>query len=197
MTQYNDETLKVHFNGGYAYTFDDERVNIVPCPLEYSGTAPLRHLLSVLNEHNDEIEVTWKNGKGNADERILTIVNGHRKTKLKGHIPNLNKFKMHADKKLEWHTLPDGFWDYVDLLESTASIIVTNFKLSSIHCSPGYFEAASEAQIFRCYHKLKLPDEYEFLIRYNVLKGMNDGPESIARTETDCYFKRRCRTIQA
>ena len=182
-----DVGVVVHFNGGYAYTFDDERVNIVPCSLEYSGTASLKHLLAALNGKEDEIEFTWKNGKSDSDERIIKIVNGSQKIQLKGHPPDLDVLKAHGVKRLKWHPLPNGFFDCVDTLEKTVSKTVENFQLSSIHCTPEYFEAASEPQMCRFYHKL--PANFDFLIRYGVLKDIPPKADKIARTQQYCYLK--------
>jgi len=187
VTADNDSEVKVHFHDGYAYTFDDERVNVVPCPLKYNGTASLKHLLASLNGEEREVEITWKDGEDESDERFLTIVNGSQKIRLNGLVPNHKVFKAHVGKKLEWHPLPKDFLDCVGTLETTVSKNVTNHKLSSIHCSPEYFEAASEIQICRFYHKL--PDNFEFLFRYGVLKGLFCGPTHIARTEDYCYFQ--------
>jgi hypothetical protein len=180
-----DSGQKVHFYNGYAYTFDDERINIKKCPIDYNGTAPIKLLIAALGGNEENVTITWKDGEKN--EIKLTIKNGNTRTRLKGTPANTDVFAQHDLSKLNWHDVGHDILEQRELLEATVSKNVTNFQLSSIHCSPDYFEAASESQICRIYHKL--PSDFEFLIRYGVIKNVFRGAQIIAKTPEYVYFK--------
>lgn len=182
-----DSELLVHFNEGYAYMFGNEHVTMVPCSLGYSGTATWKHLLASLKGQDHKVAITWSNGEADSDRRSLTVVNGSQTIRLNGVAPNLDVFNWLVGKNLEWYPVSEDFLDCVDTLETTVSKNRSNSALSSIHCSPEYFESASNIQICRFYHKL--PDGFEFLIPCGLLKGIKPAPTFIARTEQFCHFK--------
>lgn len=179
--------MQVYFHKGHAFTGGRERVHMVPCPVRSNGTFYLKHLLSALNGRNEEVKITWRNGRGDSDKKTLTIVNGLEEIRLKGSVAAVDGVKMFFDRKLKWFSIPKGFFDYVDILERTVSKDSSNFQLSSIHCTPVYIEAACGSQICRFYHDL--PDDFDFLIRGGMLKRIPPKAILIARTQNYCCFK--------
>ena len=180
-----DAATRVHFHDGYAYTFDDERINMKPCPIDYSGTAPIKLLIASLGGTEEEINVTWKGDK--KTELKLIVKNGNSRSVFKGTPANVDILAQHDVSTLKWHKVDQDLLEYQELLEATVSKNVTNFQLSSIHCTPDYFQAASEAQICRVMHSL--PKDFEFLIRYGVIKNIFKGATSVARTKEYMYFQ--------
>jgi len=181
------QTDYVHFNGGYIYTFDDERVNMLPYPLKYSGAVHLKHLIASLGGKEESVELIWNARKSKSGKGCLTVVNGSQTAELTGQPLDTDVFDVHAGKEVKWCKLSNDFFDGIEMLEKTVSRDAPNFQLSSIHCTPKYFEAASASQIYRAYHSL--PANFEFLIRYGVLKGIRKGADQIARTQQHCYFR--------